>query len=192
MNCLSEGNTSYNIYRNNENYNLYYMHKVMHWFWDPSSLSVNEALPSASIQFSRQNVKRSTSPTEPYYDTKSSCFDLYEALRQTEIPSVPPTTQPLYTTYDNATTRTASESLVPNIDYFSNGIFHYSNGVFQRCTQLTEQNLHTPEIFWDDLLSDSEEDSENESVYSLLSDEQDGRNNIQSQLLYNFHSFCYV
>ena len=182
----TERKQSLYTYRNDSNLNLYYINTVMHSLWDPSSLSTkNTSLP---IQTQRANIKRDKESQELAEESQKRMMwsnDFYEALRQTEIPSIPETPS---TIADDPVDHspTMENSRIPELDFFSNEILYYNDGVFQRPDIIMNPVIPQRPPFWNqDLFSDvDEEDSDVESVYSSISNaESKERSDLQCQTL---------
>lgn len=154
-------------YRSDDALNLYYMNKVKHWFWDPSSLS--QSGNSSTIHSGRGSLKRSMSSLEPMNESQKRSilpYYMYDALRQTEIPTVPsaPSAHPSSV---NIQRPSSEQSITPTIDFFSNDVLFYNNGVFQRPERTPNRSIPPPSFFWNqDSLFDLDEESDIESVYS--------------------------
>lgn len=186
--CTPERKQTLYTYRDNDDLNLYYMNKVMHWFWDPSSLS--ETTNSPPIQTERQSVKRdynSMELGEELHKLMIMRYDIYDALRQTEVPNVPTASNLAPTVTQNQSTP-SERPTIPTVNYFSNEILFYCDGVFRRPEHIINPSFHFYNSQWiPELLSESEEDeSEVESVYSLEDDvECKEKEDVHSQLLYS-------
>lgn len=159
-------NTLY-TYRNDDALNLYYMNKVKHWFWDPSSLS-QSGNPS-SIHTGRGSLKRSIHSLEPMSESQKRTilpYYMYDALRQTEIPKIPSSSSTLQSS-TNIQRPSTEQSITPTIDFFSNDVLFYNNGVFQRLDHTPNRSIPPPSFFWNqDSFFDLDEESDVESVYS--------------------------
>lgn len=182
----SDRKQSLYTYRNDNHLNLYYINAVMHSLWDPSSLSIKDN--SLPVQAQRDSIKRDIETQELDDEPQKRMMwsnDLYDALRQTEVPSIPTTPS---TTMDSVVehSTTSESSRIPELHFFSNGILYYNDGVFQRPDIIMNNFIPQRPPFWSqDIFSDAdEEDSDVESVYSSVSNaEIKERADIQCQTL---------
>ena len=99
-----------------------YSPNIQGLLWDPSSLSHAVVPPLSSGD--QRNEKREAPSYLPLVSNKRSYVpdNIYEALQQTTIPSVPQ--QDPADADDEAT----ACPIVPVIDFFSNGVFFYDSG----------------------------------------------------------------
>lgn len=147
-----------------ENVPLSYLYSsnIQRLLWDPSSLpdAVSPSLPSSD----RRNEKRETPSYLPLISNKRSYVsdNIYDALQQTTVPSVPHQEIPADTNEE-----TTACPIVPVIDFFSNGVFFYDSGN----TQTQEDNSYAGALRVDygmQVLVPDEDDfsSDEEMVYS--------------------------
>lgn len=180
--CVPERNKCIFLNQNGGTSRLDDVDKEIQWYWDPSTIFQPTA-PSSS-QPQRQSIKRDLNAIEnAMNNNKSMHFDLHDALRQTKVPSVP---GPI--SASPVTDRVIPASITPTLDYFSNDVFFYSNGVFQRPVIHTVTTPPQVIIRNHDLLSESDnDDSEIDSVYSCMENEElRERENVHSQILYDW------
>lgn len=100
-----------------------YSPNIQGLLWDPSSLPHAVVPPLSSGD--RRNEKREAPSYLPLVSNKRSYVpdNIYEALQQTTIPSVPQ--EDLAADADDEATACP---IVPVIDFFSNGVFFYDSG----------------------------------------------------------------